>query len=81
MESFVDELLFFIEMCGEEQMLQSSHQLPTVEEYIKRRQGSSGVRVCLAIMEYACGISLSHEVLCDEAMRKVWYETNMNISA
>lgn len=76
----MDELLFFFEKCEDEQIVQSKPELPTVEEYIQRRKGSSGVRVCLAIMEYACSISLSDEVLCDEMMQNIWHETNINIS-
>lgn len=51
MRTFVDELIFFIDMCEEEQKFQMTPQLPTVEEYMKRRMGSSAVGVCLATME------------------------------
>ncbi|XXH02823.1 hypothetical protein Hte_009210 [Hypoxylon texense] len=43
-ESFLNELLFFIDMCEEEQELQMTSNLPTVEEYMKRRMGSSGTQ-------------------------------------
>lgn len=47
----MEELLFFIEMTEEEQLVQMSGSLPTVEEYTRRRLGSSAVGVCLAVME------------------------------
>lgn len=39
-------------MCEEEQALQMTQELPTIEQYLRRRMGSSGVEVCLAIQEY-----------------------------
>ncbi|KAI0169404.1 isoprenoid synthase domain-containing protein [Hypoxylon sp. FL1284] len=50
-ESFLQELLLFIDMCEVEQQQLMTPSLPTVEEYAKRRMGSSAVRVCLAILE------------------------------
>ena len=38
-------------MTDLEQQVQLSGRLPTVEEYMRRRMGSSAVRVCLAITE------------------------------
>jgi hypothetical protein len=51
-DTFLEELRFFIQMSEEEQMFQMTPHLPTVEEYSRRRKGSSAVRVCLAITEY-----------------------------
>ena len=48
----LDELLFFIRMCEQEQRVKISPDLPTVEDYMSRRMGPSAVGVCLAIMEY-----------------------------
>ncbi|KAI1380799.1 isoprenoid synthase domain-containing protein [Hypoxylon crocopeplum] len=78
--TFLEELLFFINMCGEEQNLQATHYLPTVEEYVQRRGGSSAVRVCLATIEYTYGITLSEQILDDEAMQQIWHESNTIIS-
>ena len=44
-------------MSALEQKVQMSEKLPTVEEYMQRRMGSSGVRLTLAIIEYAMLIS------------------------
>lgn len=54
LQTFLDELLFFVKMCEEEQRLQMGSHVPTIEEYTSRRMGSSAVRVCLAISEYEC---------------------------
>ncbi|OTA70327.1 terpenoid synthase [Hypoxylon sp. EC38] len=78
--TFLDELLFYFNMCGEEQKLQMVHHLPTVEEYVRRRLGSGAVRVCLATIEYAYGITLSQQVMDDEAMQRIWHEANIIIS-
>jgi hypothetical protein len=67
-------------MSEEEQMFQMTPNLPTVEEYSNRRMGSSAVRVCLAITEYAFGIELPDEVMRDEDMEDIWNETNIIIS-
>lgn len=50
-DTFLEELRFFIQMSEEEHAFQMTPNLPTVEEYSRRRKGSSAVRVCLAITE------------------------------
>lgn len=62
-DTFLKELRFFIDMTEEEQRLQMTHHLPTVEEYSRRRMGSSAVRVCLAINEYE--LFLSQRCVCE----------------
>ncbi|OTA96441.1 hypothetical protein M434DRAFT_8886 [Hypoxylon sp. CO27-5] len=78
--TFLDELLFYFNMCGEEQKLQVAHHLPTVEEYVRLRLGSGAVRVCLATIEYAYGITLPQQMMDDEAMQRIWHEANIIIS-
>nr|AHY23921.1 terpene synthase [Hypoxylon sp. E7406B] len=77
--TFLDELLFYVKMCGEEQKLQVAHRLPTVEEYVRLRLGSGAVRVCFATIEYAYGITLSQKIMDDEAMQRIWHEANIII--
>lgn len=48
---FFDELRFFIEMTELEQKAYLNGDLPTVNDYLDRRMGSSGVYVCLALTE------------------------------
>jgi hypothetical protein len=48
---FHEELEVFVKMTELEQRVQLSGELPTVSEYLKRRMGSSGVLVCLALTE------------------------------
>lgn len=50
-ETFRNELRFFITMTEEEQAFQMTQDLPTVEEYTWRRMGFSAVGVCLATIE------------------------------
>jgi hypothetical protein len=53
----MDELRFFIEMTEEEHMFQQTHALPSVDDYMRRRMGSSAVGTCLAIQEYVNTLS------------------------
>lgn len=50
-ETFLHELRYYISMCEEEQRVQVSSRLPTVNDYMCRRMGSSAVGVCLALTE------------------------------
>ncbi|KAI1462518.1 terpenoid synthase [Annulohypoxylon moriforme] len=78
--TFLDEMVFFIKSCEEEQKQKQTSQLHTVEEYVQCRLGTGAVRICLATIEYAYGIKLSQEVMDDEAMRRIWHETNVIIA-
>ncbi|KAI1501866.1 terpenoid synthase [Biscogniauxia marginata] len=79
-EVFLRELRFFVEMTEEEHKLQTTRSLPTIEQYNRRRMGSSATRVCLALQEYALGIQLPREVMESDAMRTIWHESNVIIS-
>ena len=48
---FLYEFIHFVEMTDIEQRVQMSDKLPTVEEYMHRRMGSSAVGICLAMTE------------------------------
>jgi len=50
--SLLYELELFVQMTGVEQQYQMNERLPTVEEYMERRMGSSAVGVCLAMTEF-----------------------------
>ncbi|KAI2638861.1 terpenoid synthase [Hypomontagnella submonticulosa] len=78
---FLHELLFYMDMCGEEQRIQLTDRLPTIEEYIRIRMGSGGARVCMATIEYAYGISLPEGVMEDEVMEQIWHEASLVICA
>ncbi|KAI0833178.1 terpenoid synthase [Hypoxylon sp. FL0890] len=78
-KTFLNELLFYVNMCGEEQKFQMAHRLPTVEEYVRLRLGSGAVRVCFGTIEYAYGITLPQQVMDDEAMQRIWHEANVII--
>lgn len=56
--TFLNEMIFFIRSCGEEQKIQLTNQLPTVEECARRRLGTGAVRICLATIEYVCPHSI-----------------------
>lgn len=79
-KSLLKEMLFFIEMSGVEHRVQQSKELPSVEDYNERRMGSSAVRICLAITEYCLGITIPPQVMSDDAMQRIWHETNMIVS-
>ncbi|KAI0108673.1 isoprenoid synthase domain-containing protein [Nemania sp. FL0031] len=79
-DTFLHELRFFIQMCEEEQRAQSLQELPTLEEYTRRRMGSSAVRVCLAISEYAYNLDIPDDIMRQTFMETIWNETNVIIS-
>ncbi|KAI1119885.1 terpenoid synthase [Nemania abortiva] len=77
---FLEELEFFIKMCEEEHRTQATGRLPTVEEYMQRRMGSSAVRLCLALSDYATGVAMPADIMSDDSMQIIWHETNIIIS-
>ncbi|KAL9617238.1 MAG: hypothetical protein Q9160_007966 [Pyrenula sp. 1 TL-2023] len=56
------ELEWFVDMVGLEHQYVVKGQLPSVEEYIERRKGSSAVTVCLAITETNDILSIKKEL-------------------
>ncbi|KAK5999205.1 Sesquiterpene cyclase hepA [Cladobotryum mycophilum] len=79
-DRFMNELRFFVMMTEEEQAFQMTSHMPTVEEYIQRRMGSSALRVGLSFTEYAHNIDLPEEVMQSDAMTALWRETNIIFS-
>ncbi|KAI1275976.1 terpenoid synthase [Xylaria sp. FL0933] len=61
------EMAFFVNMCEEEHNTQVKAALPTVKEYMKRRMGSSAVRICLAIHEVNDVLSIKKELANSQA--------------
>ncbi|KAI0418367.1 terpenoid synthase [Xylaria grammica] len=77
---FLDELTFFIQMCEEEHSSQKIGRLPTFEEYMRRRMGSSAVGVCLALNDYTNGFTLPEDIMLDDFMKIIWHEANIIVS-
>ncbi|KAJ2973686.1 hypothetical protein NUW58_g8876 [Xylaria curta] len=67
----------FVRMCDEERRVFAAPFLPTAEEYMRKRMGSSGVMVFGTFVEFAYGISLPKEVCEDEAIKCIWDKTNV----
>ncbi|KAI0533791.1 terpenoid synthase [Xylaria digitata] len=80
LNTFLRELRFFVEMNEEEQKHQMMAALPSVEDYIRRREGTSATRVCLALTEYAVGFRLPAAIMESIEMQAIWHEANMIIS-
>ncbi|KAF2964683.1 hypothetical protein GQX73_g8904 [Xylaria multiplex] len=78
-DTFLKELMFFVDMCQEEHKFQMTADMPTPEQYIQRRMGSGAVRVCLAINEYTTGITLPEEIINSGPIQTIWHETNIII--
>ncbi|KAI5921851.1 terpenoid synthase [Camillea tinctor] len=76
-QSFLREVKLYMQTTGEEHRNQMTRDLPTVDQYLEMRMGSSGVGICLALNEYGLDIQLPREVLQSEPMRIIWHETNM----
>lgn len=72
--------MLFVNSTQIEQQHQVDNYLPTVEEYMSRRIGSSAVRVCLALTEFSQNIRISPSVMEDLNMQVVWDSTNIIIS-
>ncbi|KAI1827657.1 terpenoid synthase [Xylaria intraflava] len=77
---FAKEVAFFIDMCQEEHKVRLSSALPTPEQYLQRRMGSSAVGICFAITEYATGINMPEEIMQSEPIKIIWHESNIIIS-
>lgn len=83
-------------MTEVEQFCSLRDNLPSVDEYLQRRKGSSAVGVCLALTEhvpsgssivlpliidrYAFDMELPPSVMRNVDMRQLWDETNVIIS-
>ncbi|KAI0186077.1 isoprenoid synthase domain-containing protein [Xylaria flabelliformis] len=80
LNAFLRELRFFVEMNEEEQQHQMTAALPSVEDYIRRREGTSATRVCLALHEYAIDLRLPAVIMESMEMQAIWHESNMIIS-
>ena len=50
-QSLMQQIDIFVEMCGVEQRVMLSGELPSVESYLQYRMGTSGVAVLLAMHE------------------------------
>ncbi|RDW56498.1 hypothetical protein BP5796_13139 [Coleophoma crateriformis] len=64
-QSVFDELEFAMQMSREEQQARRSDRIPTVNEYMRVRMGSSGVGLLLSAMESNDILSLKKEIAAD----------------
>ncbi|KAF2467746.1 terpenoid synthase [Lindgomyces ingoldianus] len=81
-ELLFKELEFFMETSEVEQRRRLSEELPTLDEYITCRMGTSAVGVTSAFNEFAQGMApLPSHVINDADMRTLWDETNIIIWA
>ncbi|MCJ1239389.1 hypothetical protein MMC14_007385 [Varicellaria rhodocarpa] len=78
-ECLLQEIEFFLEMSAVEQRLSLGDTLPSVEDYVKRRMGTSAVAVCIAITEYCFGMELPRSIMQSSDMKRLWDETNIII--
>lgn len=58
-----------------EQQLRVSGRLPTWDEYLEYREGSSCISMCVAMIELAIGSHLPDEILESEEIKALWKET------
>ncbi|KAI0380854.1 terpenoid synthase [Hypomontagnella monticulosa] len=79
-ETLLRELKRYIQMTEEEQTLKLKDYIPTIEEYLRCRMGTSAVGPSIAIHEYALGMRIPQDVMQSELMQRIWHETNMIIS-
>ncbi|KAF5516045.1 Presilphiperfolan-8-beta-ol synthase [Colletotrichum siamense] len=75
------ELEFFTKTSEVEEKRRLSPDLPSVEEYVETRMGTSAVNVTSFFNEYAYRVSLPIKLLTDPYMKVVWDKTNIIIWA
>ncbi|KAF5528452.1 Presilphiperfolan-8-beta-ol synthase [Colletotrichum aenigma] len=75
------ELEFFMKTSEVEQKRRLSPDLPSIEEYVETRMGTSAVNATSFFNEYAYRVSLPIKVLTDPYMKVVWDKTNIIIWA
>ncbi|ORX95690.1 isoprenoid synthase domain-containing protein, partial [Clohesyomyces aquaticus] len=81
-ELLLKELEFFMETSEVEQRTRLSEDLPTMDQYITCRMGTSAVGVTSAFNEYSEGLApLPAHVINDPEMRIIWDETNIIVWA
>ncbi|KAF4808338.1 Presilphiperfolan-8-beta-ol synthase [Colletotrichum siamense] len=80
-ELLLRELEFFMKTSEVEQKHRLSPDLPSLEEYLETRMGTSAVNVTSFFNEYAYRVSLPIKVLTDPYMKVVWDKTNIIIWA
>ncbi|KAJ8133067.1 hypothetical protein O1611_g560 [Lasiodiplodia mahajangana] len=79
-KTLLRELRFFVKMNEEEQENRMTGIFPSLEDYMRRRKGTSAAGVCLALHEYAVGIRLPATIMESVEMEAIWHETNMIIA-
>ncbi|KAF2121055.1 isoprenoid synthase domain-containing protein [Lophiotrema nucula] len=81
-ELLLKELEFFMETSEVEQRRRLSEDLPTLDEYITCRMGTSAVGVTSAFNEFASDLApLPTHVMNDPEIRTLWDETNIIVWA
>ncbi|KAH0436035.1 terpene synthase metal-binding domain protein [Colletotrichum camelliae] len=80
-EMLLRELEFFMKTSEVEQKRRLSRDLPSLEEYVETRMGTSAVNVTSFFNEYACKVSLPIKILADPYMKAVWDKTNIIVWA
>ncbi|KAF3804594.1 hypothetical protein GCG54_00012081 [Colletotrichum gloeosporioides] len=75
------ELEFFMKTSKVEQKRRLSPDLPSLEEYVETRMGTSAVNVTSFFNEYAYRVPLPIKMLADPYMKVIWDKTNIIIWA
>ncbi|KAF2648756.1 terpenoid synthase, partial [Lophiostoma macrostomum CBS 122681] len=78
--SFYQELVHYVDSTQVEQKYQIDGNIPSVEEYMTRRMGSSAVRPSLVLTEYGYNMRLPRHLMDNKNMCAVWDATNVIIS-
>ncbi|KAJ7360778.1 isoprenoid synthase domain-containing protein [Mycena albidolilacea] len=76
----LSELHKYVDACEYEQLSELSGQAPAIEEYLRRRMGTSAVGFVVASLEYITGIDLGDMIRSDEYVKAVFDETVFNIA-
>jgi hypothetical protein len=80
LQRFYDGISRFISSTEIEQEHQLSGNLPTFQEYMGNRLGTSAVDITNASVEYGLSLHLPSDIMRSESTRTLWRETNLIFS-
>ncbi|KAK8106558.1 isoprenoid synthase domain-containing protein [Apiospora kogelbergensis] len=77
---FLNELIHAVNSTGIEQAAELSGKIPTIDEYIPLRMGTSAVSVLAVCIEYMAGIDLGDEIRAQPSIKQIYREVNCTVS-
>ena len=76
-QAFYDAYVLTMNGYRTEQQLRIAEKLPSWEEYWTYREGSSCIRMCVAMIEFAIGSNIPDHIMESQEMQDLWTETTV----